>query len=440
MTFGEYAIAHDDVLTALRALPDASFDGALFDPPYGFKFMNKAWDYDVPSVEVFTELLRVLKPGAPLLSFGGARTFHRVACNIEDAGAELRDCLCWLYGKGFPKSQNVSLAIDKAAGATRKVVGTRKLTGNAAISTAEKGGTYGVQVGSVPAKTVDVTAPATLLAQQWDGYGTALKPAWEPILLGRKQLDTTMAENISQYGCGPLAINACRIGLEGGTRKPDDFVKAKSDNAYGDGLNSKGWLVPEPIDAGRWPANLLLDEDAAGILDAQVGTIKSRKSITRNGGGNQGGPVFDKRTSKAKPDGGYTDEGGPSRFFYCAKVSTREREFGCDALPKRSAGEATGGREEGSAGLSCPRAGAGRTSGARNHHPTLKPIALTRWLASLIKPPTEGATLLVPYSGAGSEMIGALQAGWPCVFGIEGDADYVEIAHARIAAWSKVAA
>lgn len=431
--YGEHEIVTGDVLEVLRTLPSDSFDGLLTDPPYGLKFMNKAWDYDVPSVEVWRECFRVLKPGAPLLSFGGSRTFHRIATAIEDAGFELRDTLMWLYAKGFPKSQNVSLAIDKAAGAERKVVGKRTLTGNAAVSTKDKGGTYGVQVGSGPSKEVDVTEPTTEWAIAWDGYGTALKPAFEPVVLARKPLEGTMVQNVTKYGCGPIAIDACRIGTAGATTKGDKPT-TKSNNAYGDGLN--GGNVVE-IDAGRWPANVLFDEDAAAHLDAIVGERPSRKSVTRNGGGNQGGAVFDKRTGQAKPDSGYEDTGGPSRFFFCSKVSTKEREFGCEHLTKRTAGEVTGGREEGSDGLKNPRAGAGRGGGARNHHPTLKPIALTEYLAKLIKPSVayEDATLLVPYSGAGSEIIGALQAGWPNVLGIERDPEYATIAESRVRAW-----
>ena len=423
---GAHAIAHGDVLACLRQLPANEFDALLCDPPYGFSFMGKAWDYDVPSVDVWREALRVLKPGAPLLSFGGARTMHRICVGIEDAGFEIRDCLMWLYGKGFPKSQNIGLAIDKAAGATRQVVGTRTLTGNAAISTKEKGGTYGVQVGSIPPKEVPVTAAATPLAQQWDGYGTALKPAWEPIILARKPLIGTMAENVAAYGVGGLAIDDCRIGTEKmpKTRSGGQLV---SQNAAMSGGNNR-------IDAGeadgRWPANLALDEDAAAMLDASVAPTKSVPYPEHKSDG-----AVLPLTKRAA--GGYSDAGGPSRFFYCAKVSTKEREYGCELLPQRSAGEVTGGREEESAGLDSPRAGAGRTGGARNHHPTLKPLSLTKWLASLIKPPTEGATLLVPYSGAGSEIVGALQAGWPLVFGIEGEADYIDIANARIAAWGK---
>lgn len=442
-----HAIAQGDVLAVLRELPSNAFDGLLCDPPYGLRFMAKRWDYDVPSVEVWREALRVLKPGAALLSFGGTRTFHRIAVGIEDAGFELRDALCWLYGKGFPKSLNVGLALDKAAGATRPVVGARVLTGNAAIPTSEKGGTYGVQVGSIPPKEIAVTAPATPLAEQWDGYGTALKPGWEPIILARKPLEGTVAQNVQRWGCGALAIDACRL-----ERAPGD--------------RPSGWCghEPKPDAARRWPPNVALshteecsqvvkDEDGRPwrvgawrcsddcpirILDAEVGERPSGKAVTRNGGGGKifGGIAGNTKGHGARPDSGYSDGGGPSRFFYCAKVSTKERELGCESLPRRSAGECTD-REDASAGLSSPRAGAGRTGGAHNHHPTLKPIALARWLASLIRPPTAEATLLVPYSGAGSEIIGALQAGWPLVYGIEGEADYVQIAHARVAAHAR---
>jgi site-specific DNA-methyltransferase (adenine-specific) len=441
LMFGAHDIVTGDVLETLRQLPDNSVDGLLCDPPYGFRFMGKKWDYDVPSVDVWREALRVLKPGAALLSFGGARTFHRIATAIEDAGFELRDCLMWMYGKGFPKSLNVGLALDKAVGAVRPVVGERTLTGNAAISTKEKGGTYGVQVGSIPPKVVNVTAAASPLAQQWDGYGTALKPGWEPIILARKPLEGTVAENVTKWGVGALAIDSCRIGGEKMPKTRSGGQLVSQNTAMTGGNYNR-------IDAGeadgRWPPNVALDEEAAELLDATVGRRKSTltgradPSVSHPHNGTKASSphlVYGEglQTPKSRV---YADDGGPSRFFYCAKVSTKEREYGCEELPKRSAGEVTD-REEDSAGLAPPRSGAGRTGGARNHHPTLKPLALTRWLASLIKPPTTDAVLLIPYCGAGSEIIGALQAGWPMVFGIEGEADYAQIAEARIAAWAR---
>jgi site-specific DNA-methyltransferase (adenine-specific) len=180
-------------------------------------------------------------------------------------------------------------------------------------------------------------------------------------------------------------------------------------------------------DQGRWPANLILDEQVAALLDAEAG---DRPSTPYPEHAAPGAVLpLNRRTA-----GGYADSGGPSRFFYCSKVSTKEREAGCEGLALRSAGEVTD-REDGSAGLDNPRAGAGRTSGARNHHPTLKPLSLTTWLAKLIMPPTAAPVLLVPFAGAGSEMIGAVRAGWPYVLGIEREAEYIEIARARLKHW-----
>ncbi len=431
MTFsGSYAIAQGDVLATLRELPDNEFDAAFFDPPYGLSFMGKKWDYDVPSVDVFAELLRVLKPGAALIFFGGTRTFHRMAVNAEDAGVELRDCLAWMYGSGFPKSLDVSKAIDGAAGATREVVGVNedRLRRKPNGMQTEGATAYGYSQ-TQQETNADITAPATELATQWSGYGTALKPAWEPALLGRKPLDGTVAANVARWGCGALAIDACRIPCDDKAKFPAGVI-SQTEGVYGAGKGMyDGRTRPDDKnESGRWPANVAMDERAAEILDAEAGNKPStpyRENVAT-------GSVLPltKRTA-----GGYSDDGGPSRFFYCAKVSKREREHGCADLPMRTAGECTD-RDDGAQGLSSPRAGAGRGNGARNHHPTLKPVALNQWLASLIKPPTEGQ-LLIPYSGAGSEIIGALLAGWGAVFGIEQDQDFIDIAHARIAAWAK---
>jgi site-specific DNA-methyltransferase (adenine-specific) len=386
-----YSIAHGDVAAVLAGFRDNSFDAVMCDPPYGFRFMNKSWDYDVPSVETWRECLRVLKPGAPLVAFGGSRTYHRLACGIEDAGAELRDCLMWLYGKGRPMVQPpLDKLIDKAAGAVRPVIGTRTLTGNAALSTKDKAGTYGVQVGTAPAKTADVTAPATDLAKAWEDYNTVIKPAFEAIVVARKPLEGTIVDNVAKYGVGGLNIGGCR--------------------------------TPE----GRWPANVLLDEAAAEQLDAEVGNRPSAPFRENTADG----AVLSLTKRSA---GGYSDSGGPSRFYFTSKVSTKEREAGCESLPLRSAAECTG-RDEGSEGLSNPGAGVGRTKGARNHHTTLKPLSLTTWLARLLLPPRPGV-ILVPFAGAGSEMIGALRAGWGGVFGIEREGEYIEIARARLRHW-----
>lgn len=414
-----YLIERGDVREVLNGYQDCVFDALFCDPPYGLSFLGKGWDHGVPGKEVWAECLRVLKPGAPLLAFGGTRTFHRLACAIEDAGFEIRDCLTWLYAKGFPKSQDIALAIDKAAGAEREVVGMRVLTGNAAVSLKDKG------------------APATELAKIWDGWGTALKPGWEPIILARKPLAGKMAENVARWGVGGLAIDACRLG--------DESITI---NRWADGSKPFGGGAGHPYapheSRGRWPPNVLLDEGAAEILDVEVGPRISGKAVRCNGGGNQimtgiGGVAY--KPKPPMPNAGFLDgKTNPSRFFFTAKVSTKEREAGCEHLPKKSAGEVTE-REDDTDGLNSPRAGAGRTGGARNHHPTLKLISLTTWLATLIKPPSPGA-ILVPFSGAGSEMIGCLKAGWDAVVGIERDLDdegksagYINIAQARLRHW-----
>lgn len=327
-----------DVSELLSGYPDNSFDAVLCDPPYGLAFMGKRWDYDVPSVELWAEVLRVCKPGAALLAFFGTRTYHRGVVRIEDAGFEIRDCISWLYGSGFPKSLDVSKALDAKAGAVREVVGQahRKATGRMAQG----------EGGYAFAEDYALTAPATDAAREWDGYGTALKPACEPAVLARKPLDGTVAENVTKWGVGALAIDACRVGFENGeTTKRDTGTAVMWANA--------GRIVGGS-DVGRWPANVILDEEAGAVL------------------------------------------GAPARFFYCAKASKRER-------------------------------GEGST------HPTVKPISLCTYLARLIMPPRPGK-LLVPFAGSGSEMLGAIRAGWPDVVGIEREPAYVEIAKRRLAA------
>ena len=355
----EYPLAriyHGDCLDVLRSLPEASVDAVVTDPPYGLAFMGKRWDYDVPSVEVWAECLRVLKPGGHLLAFAGTRTQHRMAVRIEDAGFEIRDLIAWVYGSGFPKSLDVSKAIDKAAGAERTEVVGSKLgrPGMARDGSNQRNGfdsAFGGKNGTP--MNHNLYAPATDAARQWAGWGTALKPALEPITVARKPLAGTVAETVLAYGTGAINVEAARC------------------------------------EGGRWPANLIHD----------------------------GGPDV-------------TDLlGDATRFFYCAKALRADREAGCGDLPQRSAAEAVE-RAEGSAGLESPRAGAGRTSGARNFHPTVKPTDLMRYLCRLVTPP--GGVVLDPFFGSGSTGRGAVLEGFQCV-GIERDAEYVAVARARVA-------
>jgi DNA modification methylase len=371
-----------DCRDVMRSLPPDSVDSIVTDPPYGLAFMGKEWDHGVPGVEFWAEALRVAKPGAHLVAFGGTRTFHRLAVAIEDAGWEVRDCLSWLYGSGFPKSLDISKAIDKAAGAEREVVGTKRGTA-ADPSTGRKdmpGKATGVkQIGI----DVLITVPATDAAKQWDGWGTALKPAWEPIVLARKPLVGTVAANVTQYGTGGINVDGCRIGtddnLNGGAYATE---KHRVGGIYGN-LNYAAGTYKQP--SGRWPANVCLDEDAAALF----------------------------------PE---------SRFFYTAKASRREREAGLDGMPRKD----KPGAFDDDAYEWKQGGGHVKASPAANHHPTVKPIALMRWLCRLVTPPN--GLVLDPFNGSGSTGCAAVLEGFRYL-GAELDAEYVEIARKRIAHW-----
>jgi DNA modification methylase len=312
-------IHHGDCREVMAAMEPASVDAIVTDPPYGLAFMGKGWDHAVPGVEFWSQALRVAKPGAHLVAFGGTRTFHRLACAIEDAGWEVRDTLSWLYGSGFPKSHN---------------------------------GPWG---------------------------GTALKPAWEPIIMARKPLNGTVAANVAAHGTGALNVDGCRI--ESGRDYHDLMVTQ--------GINTAQTSYAFAVDrrtfapaAGRWPANVVLDEDAA----AQVGE--------------------------------------PSRFFYTAKASRREREAGLEGMPERVA------QKWNSGGIAERRMETAKP--LPNVHPTVKPIALMRWLCRLVTPP--GGVVLDPFTGSGTTGCAAALEGFGFV-GIEREAEYVAIAELRIAHW-----
>ena len=243
---------HRDCLEKMKELKPASVDSIVTDPPYGLGFMGKKWDIGVPAVDVFVEALRVLKPGGHLLAFGGSRTYHRLACAIEDAGFEIRDQIMWVYGSGFPKSQDVSKAIDKKAGAEREVVGKHPQPAKPAR------GTFNCSFGEA-----NITAPATPEAQQWSGWGTALKPAHEPIVLARKPLDGTVAENVLEHGCGGLNIDGCRVEYQSDKDKdsatPQGKCTAKSGALAGKiQHNGERSEFERPKQMGRFPANLVL--------------------------------------------------------------------------------------------------------------------------------------------------------------------------------------
>ena len=424
-------IHHGDCIETMNAMPPESVDAIVTDPPYGLGFMGKKWDGLPPSLEWAEACYRVLKPGGHIAAFGGTRTWHRLAVAIEDAGFEMRDSLAWLYGSGFPKSHDVGKAIDKAApradmfaefaahyGARRKAAGLNHRQvceagrfygehnkGGASVNW-EKG--YGVptpaqwdtlapllglssewlplierveaertKVGQrngtdleyAPgegrrrdATVLDITAPATPEAEKWDGWGTALKPAFEPIVLARKPLaEKTVARNVLAHGTGAINVDACRIAGEVPSVPQPDFKHVNGAVTHLDAHARNGQMSSAP--SGRWPANVLLDHHAAAWVDEQNGMAVA-------------------------------DTGGASRFFYTAKAPKRER----------------------------PNVGGVQ-------HPTVKPLAIMRWLIRLVTPP--GGTVLDPFAGSGTTIEAALIEGFDPV-GIEMEADYLPLIQHRI--------
>lgn len=426
----DWKIIVGDCVEVMSAAPEASIDAIVTDPPYGLEFMGKAWDSlgggrtsspgigdrdtewvnsrgwndrrcancghlphggspckcDSPKIvhdlsrwrmmqdwhEAWAhEALRVLKPGGHLLAFGGTRTYHRLVVAVEDAGFEIRDTIAWLYGSGFPKSKN--------------------------------------------------------LDGEWQGWGTALKPAFEPIIVARKPLAGTVAANVLAHGTGALNIDACRIGTgDGGGRDGEESAERR----YAERGSTNFAPTPGPRGGaaeGRWPANVVLDETAAAMLDEQTGERAAGRfpgaQVSRpmeNLGpvgfnGDAGGTVQDART---------LDAGGASRFFYVAKASRRERNAGLEGFAERPLNWSSGEQNPGSFQSE------GTHRAARNHHPTVKPVELMRWLVRMVTPP--GGRVLDPFAGSGTTGIACVLEGFRFI-GIEREQEYADIANARIA-------
>lgn len=350
----------------------SSVDAIVTDPPYGLGFMGKDWDHGVPGAHFWIEALRVAKPGAHLLAFGGTRTYHRLTCAIEDAGFEIRDCIMWLYGSGFPKSLN--------------------------------------------------------LDGDWKGWGTALKPAWEPIILARKPLDGTVAENVKRHSTGALNIDECRVD---GVVTTNPRVR----NAPGfrsSGLANQGDTGLERVSYGRWPANVIHDgseevlaafPDAPGQLADASSNSSSRK--TQNAYGAM------KRGNESAAQVARLDTGSAARFFYCAKASKKDRDDGCESLDDAILARSCQAQAEAARGNTVEmEAGAYNKARVRkNNHPTVKPTELMRYLCRLVTPP--GGLILDPFMGSGSTGKAACMEGYSFI-GIEMDSEYLDIAEARI--------
>lgn len=386
-------VVHGGCMEEMRrfAAEGARFDACVTDPPYELSFMGRAWDGTGIAFqpETWRAVYDALKPGAHLLAFGGTRTFHRMAVAIEDAGFELRDTMMWLYGSGFPKSLDVSKAIDKAAGATREVVGRSARN----LPKTKFDGLNGGAFREKPGMGEFITVPATDAAKQWTGWGTALKPAWEPIIVARKPLDGTVAANVLAHGCGGINIDACRVPAEGRPAREvaplRDGVDYRPNSLAGrvDGSLASSKAVGA-ADLGRWPANVL--HDGSGEVEAAFAAFATHGNSARKAkGAGMGYHGADGERGAA----GYDDSGTASRFFYCAKASKADR--------------------------------------AGSKHPTVKPISLMRHLVRLVTPP--GGVVLDPFAGSGTTLEVAAREGFGAV-GIEREEEYVADIRRRLAA------
>lgn len=403
MGSSKVGLLNSDCLDAMRKMPDNCIDAIVTDPPYGLSFMGKDWDHGVPGVEFWKEALRVAKPGAHLLSFGGTRTFHRIACAIEDAGWEVRDCMMWLYGSGFPKSMDISKAIDKKLGALRQVVGYSSNGVGSASDKMNHGRCDRTGHATGDGKHYDITEPSSSEAKKWSGWGTCLKPAYEPIIMARKPVEGTIVDNVLKYGTGGINIDECRVPYEaGGSAATNPLVRELRGckNNHGADTGSSWRITGEEGKVGhanmqgRFPANIIHDgSDEVVELFPNTGTSAGGGRHTKGVGENQQGNAFGSYSGgQPQYSIGYGDSGSAARFFYCAKASKKER-------------------------------------GEGNVHPTVKPIALMEYLVKLVAP--ENAIVLDPFMGSGTTGVAAVNLGRGFV-GIEKEKEYFDIAERRI--------
>lgn len=489
-----------DCLEVMRGLPDNCIDTIITDPPYGLEFMGKEWDkfgvsegrakrltgggyyketgkYDrffnyrngsesrgrytemtcpeKSAMQEFfyqwaKEILRIAKPGTIMLVFGGTRTYHRLACAIEDAGWQIRDCMMWLYGSGFPKSANISLMFDKRAcleQLTKKLSrkpnkeelkkeweNFREVIGEGTRHTSRKFGKgvgdadYGTYAGGIP----NITAPTTNLAKLWDGYGTALKPAWEPIIVAMKPLDGTFAQNAEKWGVAGLNIDGGRIGYQSKYDKsqatPQGKCTSKEIAAIGAEPDAGRQLervdFERPEQKGRWPANIILDEEAAAMLDEQAPSTGAFAKVKSGQSGKSKG-IYHDYAQKGDDGASFHNDGlqGASRFFYCAKASRAERNAGLEGMQAKP----IKGRDAGQDTRNVPYKQ--RTSPVQNSHPTVKPLKLMEYLCNLTKIPT-GGIVLDPFGGSGTTALACINTGRNYIL-VEKEKDYCEIAKGR---------
>ncbi len=421
-------------LDRLKELDDNSVDSIVTDPPYGLSFMGKKWDYDVPAVNIWEECFRVLKPGGHLLAFAGTRTQHRMAVNIEDAGFEIRDMIAWVYGSGFPKSHNISKAIDKMAGAEREVVETYDPRGmydgksrtSKAINTNWRKNEGRDDVLDMSAKAI--TAPATPEAQHWDGWGTALKPALEPITVARKPIaEKSIAENVLKYGTGAINIDESRVEGEKPSvpnAKFHNHTFADTDNVntgigYGSGRNGE----MSDNTKGRFPANLIHDGSDEVVELFPHTKTHGHKNPSRQSATDSVAKGYENERLLLPIE---KSEGSAARFFYCAKASKKDRDEGLDHMEEQQFVQWQTGN--GASGKPSSMS-EGRDTKRKNTHPTVKPTDLMKYLVRMVTP--KAGVVLDPFMGSGSTGKAAKLEGFDFI-GIEMDEEYFLLAKSRI--------
>ena len=429
---GAATLINADCRVAMQAMDENSVDSIVCDPPYGLSFMGKGWDHGVPGVEFWAAALRVAKPGAYLLAFGGTRTFHRLACAIEDAGWEIRDCVMWMYGSGFPKSLNVQLAMNKAAAGHPQ--------GGADPTSPNHGKFKGGCSPDNPVGQGFGAGAAAFMEEQgearggdggpWQGWGTALKPAWEPIILARKPLIGTVAANVQQYGTGGLNIDGCRVPVDvvADSSQIRTMNRNEREGSDGWGMSTVTGDTPQVVHAeGRWPANLIHD----GSEEVLECFPDSKGQLAMTGKRSQGG-VYGTVTQDGEGVEPRNDTGSAARFFYAAKASKSDRDEGLADMPDRVLAMSNQAKAEQARGnLNAATSGMNSGKIRKNNHPTVKPTELMRYLCRLVTPP--GGTVLDPFMGSGSTGKATLKEGFKFV-GIELDEEhgYFDIACARI--------
>lgn len=410
MEENSYKILEGSMLDILPTLQENSFDSCITDPPYELNFMGKGWDRSGIAFrkETWQQVYRVLKPGAYLCAFGGSRTFHRIACAIEDAGFEIRDTIMWLYGSGFPKSMNVGKGIEAKeklgnAGTRNKRKIEQSCDSEEYILKQTNNGAMGEIIETTRKKYI----AGTELSKKWSGYGTCLKPAYEPIIIARKPIEKSVAENVLKYGCGAINIDECRIGneiIKGGTTPNFKDVAKKQKEISGIGCLSFGQVEnAERIELkdheGRFPSNVILTYDETDF-DEVCGGMPNTKSAY-NPNARHENEIHRENADilkfgyKERFETGFNDEGSASRYFYCAKASKKDRDEGLDMFEEK---QTTDG---------CIRANSetARMFGAnsiskKNIHPTVKPIDLMQYLVRMFTP--KGGAILEPFAGSGS--------------------------------------